>query len=261
MKPSLLALAMALALSSCSTLPRPEVGASTTNQKEALALMQESSRAGGRPYQTQSRVDVRYSGEWGKLVTKVQPILVDREFRKSSEESYFPRASKVRQVHRGPGGEKVVVRTPGSISVTRNGERVTDQEELDAAALVADCYVVFTFGSSALVDRGAGWKIIGQRQLNGESCTLVAGTVRPGFGASGADGVIAWIGDESKRLHRVQLTLFGLESTAGADVDVTFDDFQPGPRGTEWPRSFVERVRRPFDALAHTWRMDRIRSR
>ena len=72
---------------------------------------------------------------------------------------------------------------------------------------------------------------------------------------SEADGVIAWIGDETQRLHRVQLTLLGLESTAGADVDVTFSDFQAGPYGTEWPREFDERIRRPFDVPAHRWRM------
>jgi hypothetical protein len=75
---------------------------------------------------------------------------------------------------------------------------------------------------------------------------------------SEADGVIAWIGNQTKRLHRVQLTLNGLESTAGADVDVTFGNFRPGPEETEWPHHFVERIRRPINAKAHEWKLTTI---
>ena len=78
------------------------------------------------------------------------------------------------------------------------------------------------------------------------------------FGMFAADGMIVWIGDETQRLQRAQASLLGLESTAGADVDVTFGDFQPGALGTEWPRYFNERVRRPFDVQAHEWRMTNL---
>ncbi|MFT5411947.1 MAG: hypothetical protein ACI9NC_004684 [Verrucomicrobiales bacterium] len=261
MKYAIIALGCAGMLTSCTSLPRPEITSETKNQPGALQLVRESSQQAGNPYQRLSRVDVCYDGEWANLATRIQPVVTDPEFRKVSDESYFPKQLKVRQVYRGTGGEKIVTRTGKSITVTRNGKRIADQEELDAAALVADCYVVFTFGSSALLERGSGWRSVGKRKLGGESCTLVAGTVRPGFGNSEADAVIVWIGDESKRLHRVQLTLLGLASTAGADVDVSFNNFQPGPFGTEWPRAFDERIRRPFDIPAHVWRMEELKAR
>ena len=251
----LLPLLPALAVASCTSLPRPVATAPAAPQADALKLLTESSAAAGNPYQRFSRVEVDYDGEWSNFATKTQAILTDPEFRKSSSEIYFPKRGRITQIHRGPGGEKLVTRTRGGIEVVRNGEIVTDEEELQAAALVTDCYRVFTFGSSALLELGSGWTIIGQRSLNGERCTLIAGSMRPGFGLSEGDGVIAWIGDETKRLQRVQMSLLGLASTAGADIDVTFGDFQPGPQGTLWPRYFNERIRRPIDTQAHEWRM------
>jgi hypothetical protein len=70
-----------------------------------------------------------------------------------------------------------------------------------------------------------------------------------------------WISQRDHRLRRVQFTLNGLASTGGADVDVTFGDFQPGLRGTEWPRHFLETVRRPFTAKAHEWQMTELKVR
>ena len=255
------ALSLAAVLASCSSLPRPEVGTTKQSEESAERLLRESSKKSGDPYQRLSRVDVSYDGDWAKFATKIQPAITDPGYRKMSEETYLPRQSKVLQVYNGLEGEKRVTRTPKKITVTRNGKVVANEEELFAAALVADCYVVFTFGSSALIERGSGWHVIGKRHLGGEQCALVAGTVKPGFGMSADDGVIAWIGEDTKRLYRVQLTLFGLESTAGADVDVTYGDFQSGPYGTEWPRYFNERIRRPFDVQVHEWRMTELKVR
>ncbi|MGK0187146.1 MAG: hypothetical protein ACI9R3_002932 [Verrucomicrobiales bacterium] len=246
---------LALTMASCTTLPRPIVEPKSSGAAEATRLLRESSKKSGDPWQRLRQVEVAYDGEWSRFAERTQPVLVDSGYRKASTETYTPDLKKVLQVHRGAEGTKRVVRTPANIRVSRNGNAVADENELQAAALVADAYVMFTFGSSVLRERGAGWRIIGQRTLNGERCSLVSGTFRPGFGMSDADGIIAWIGEESKRLHRVQFTLNGLASTAGADVDVTFGDFQPGPNGTEWPRHFVERVRRPLDLKAHEWRM------
>lgn len=251
----LLALGFVATFNSCSTLPRPAVNTVIKNEAAAERVLRDSSKKSGDPYQRMRRVNVQYDGKWGKLATKIQPIVTDPGYRIASQETYIPRQSKVVQAYRGPEGKKTVTRSRSGIDITRNGTAVTDKEQLHAAALVADSYVVFTFGSSALLELGSGWHIIGNRNLAGERCTLVAGTLKPGLGMAAADGVIAWVGDETKRLHRVQLTLLGLESTAGADVDVTFSDFQPGPFGTEWPRHFNERIRRPLNIQAHEWRM------
>jgi hypothetical protein len=159
------------------------------------------------------------------------------------------------QIHRGPAGEKRVLSTSSKITVWRNDETDPSAESREAAALVADAYIIFTFGSGVLRERGSSWQILGQRNLAGELCTLLSGTMRPGFGMSKAASVIAWIGSRTKRLHRIQLTLNGLASTAGADVDVTFGDLRAGPNGTEWPHHFSVRIRRPINAKAHEWRL------
>lgn len=255
MKTILSSIFLALAMSSCTTLPRPAVELRSENDTEAARILQESSKRGGDPWQRLRQIEVTYEGEWSRFAQRMQPVLVDSGYRKDSTETFTPSLKKVLQIHRGAEGTKRVLRTPDKIQVSRNGTAIVDKDELEAAALVADAYAMFTFGSSVLRERGTDWHVIGKRQLNGEQCHLVAGTFRPGFGMSDADGVIAWIGEKSKRLLRLQFTLNGLAATAGADVDVTFGDFQPGPYGTEWPRHFVERIRRPLDVKAHEWRM------
>jgi hypothetical protein len=224
----------------------------------AIRLLRQSSEISGDPWQKLRQVEVDYDGEWSGFAQRTQPVLVDAGFRKSSTEIYTPGRNSVSQLHRGPAGEKRVQRSPGNLEIWRNGEVSRGTEERRAAALVADAYTLFTFGSSVLKERGTSWRLLGRRMLHGESCQLIAGTLRPGLGESSADGVIAWIGLETKRLLRLQFTLNGLESTAGADVDVTFNDFQPGPYGTEWPRHFLERVRRPLDVKAHEWKMTNL---
>lgn len=247
---------------SCTTLPSPEMsvrdpGGDEATGAGALELLRLSSQRSGDPWQKLERVEVRYEGEWSKFAEMTQPVLVDAGYRKTSLEIYVPSRGLVQQEHRGPAGEKLVHRELGKIEVSRDGMQVTGEEELQAAALVADAYVLFTFGSSVLRERGSGWRVIGQRRLGGERCFLLSGELQPGLGFSERDAVIAWIGEETARLRRIQFSLNGLASTAGADVDVTFKDYQPDPDGfgTEWPRRFVERIRRPLDVKAHEWRM------
>jgi hypothetical protein len=121
---------------------------------------------------------------------------------------------------------------------------------------------MFVFGADYLLARGSDWRLwlaMQRQEIDGDPCSLVFGTLKPGVGRSAEDKVIAWISQRDHRLRRVQFTLNGLESTAGADVDVTFSDFQPGPNGTEWPRHFLETVRRPLTLKAHEWRMTELK--
>ena len=97
--------------------------------------------------------------------------------------------------------------------------------------------------------------------VNDDPCWLISGLLKPGIGRSKGDRIILWISQRDHRLRRVQFTLNGLASTGGADVDVTFSDFQPGPHGTEWPRHFLETLRRPFTTKAHEWRMTDLKVR
>jgi hypothetical protein len=78
--------------------------------------------------------------------------------------------------------------------------------------------------------------------------------LRPGFGAAAEDRVILFIDRTTKQLRRVRMTLNGLESTRGAEVDVTFRDFRRID-GVLWPTDFDERIRVPFDLHAHHWKM------
>ena len=180
-----------LTMASCTTLPRPVVEPRSANDAEATRLLQESSKRSGDPWQRLRQIEVSYDGEWSKFAERTQPVLVDSGYRKSSTETYTPGLNKVLQLHRGAEGTKRVIRTPENVRVSRNDTTVEDKVELQAAALVADAYTMFTFGSSVLRERGTGWRVIGQRSLNGERCQLVSESFRPGFGMSASDGVIA----------------------------------------------------------------------
>jgi hypothetical protein len=88
---------------------------------------------------------------------------------------------------------------------------------------------------------------------------LIAGRLSPGFGNSGEDHFIAWLGCDSSLMRRFQFTLNGLDSTRGADVDVTVADFRKAAEGTVWPGNFVESIQRPLLAKAHQWRMTSLK--
>lgn len=252
-----------LLLAACTSLPNPNLPSGQVSEA-ARQVLEKSAAKAGRPWQRLDKVEVAYAGEWTRIVTKLQPELVNAEYRKSSREVYFPRLNRVEQTHTGPRGTKTVLRTLGNVEVSFPPHRQPTEVEKDAAALVADAYTMFTFGADYLLARGRDWRIwpVMQRQeVEGDPCTLVFGTLKPGVGRSSEDKVIAWISQRDHRLRRVQVTLNGLESTAGADVDVTFSDFQPGPLGTEWPRHFLETVRRPLTVKAHEWRMTELKAR
>lgn len=256
MKILLLAI-VAATFTACTSLPDPRSPVQGSAE-HAVRLLEQSAARAGKPWRRLERVEVAFEGEWTRIVQKLQPELVNAEFRKSSREVYQPRLKRVEQIHTGPRGIKTVRRTPTSIEVSFTEYRVATETEKDAAALVADAYTMFVFGADYLLARGQDWRFwpcMQRREIDGDPCDLIFGTLKPGVGRSDEDQVIAWISQRDKRLRRVQFTLNGLASTVGADVDVTFDDFQPGPNGTDWPRHFLETVRRPLTVKAHEWRM------
>jgi len=248
-------------LAACTSLPNPNSPSGKVSD-EAVKLLEKSAAKAGKPWRSLEKAEVAFTGEWTKIVQKMQPELVNAEYRKSSREVYFPRLSRVEQAHTGPRGVKSVVRTPGKIEVGFSEYRTATEVEKDAAALVADAYTMFVFGADYLLARGHDWRLwlsMQRQEIDGDPCSLVFGTLKPGVGRSAEDKVIAWISQRDHLLRRVQFTLNGLESTAGADVDVTFSDFQPGTNGTEWPRHFLETVRRPLTLKAHEWRMTELK--
>ncbi len=260
MKISVYFLALGLSLLvSCSSLPVPSGSADTGTGADALAVLKRSAAKSAHPWQRYRQVKVSYSGEWSNLATRLQPILTDPGFRKGSVETYQPRSGRVRQFHTGPQGTKEVTRQGSKTVVVVNGKVSNDGQVTAAAALVADAYTAFLFGPSWLVGRGSDLSLLAQKSLGGERCTLVAGKLSPGIGSSAADYFIAWIGDESGLMRRFQFSLNALDSTRGADVEVTFSDHWKAADGSIWPGHFIETIERPILTKAHDWRLTGLR--
>lgn len=207
---------------SCATLRDPSSVPTSQNNPTAYAILKKSAASQGNPWQRYDRVEISFDGEWGRLATKIQPVLTDPDFRKSSVEIYLPKSGKVFQTHTGPSGIKTVARSGGKVSVSYNGNAFQTAETLDAAALVVDAYTLFVFGSSKLVESATCLQLLPSEAMNGEVCHLVSGALKPGLGNSPKDRFIAWISKDTGYLLRLQFTLNGLESTQGADVDVPF---------------------------------------
>jgi len=255
----ILPMGAAALLASCSSLPVPGRATAGAPTEEARRIIKQSAASHGDPWKNYREVKVEYTGQWAPIAERLQPGLTDSGFRKSSVETYQPAAGKVRQVHTGPLGTKTVDRQRPETHVGFNRTASSDQEVLDSAALVADAYTAFLFGPSWLSRKGTDFKLIGERTLDGERCHLIAGRLSPGFGNSREDHFIAWIGRDRLLMKRFQFTLNGLNSTRGADVDVTFSDYRKAADGSVWPRNFVEYIQRPLLAKAHQWRMTALR--
>ncbi|MGB6219616.1 hypothetical protein [Haloferula sp.] len=220
-------------------------------------MLKRSTDATGDLWKRYQEVEVSYDGDWTGLVKRLQPDLVDAEFRKSSREIYEPRSRVVKQWHRGPGGTKTVIRTPGKVEVNYEdvGDKAVTEEIRDASALVADAYTAFLFGASFLLEEGQSLELLKEEELGGEVCDRVQGRLSPGFGFSEEDRFVVWIGRDSGWMRRLQFTIDGLASTRGADVEVSFFDHWQAKDGSIWPGRFVEWVERPVHVKAHEWWM------
>ena len=243
-------------LASCSSLPVPGGSAGRGTSADAVAVLKRSAATSGNPWRNYREVKVAYSGEWSNLATRLQPVLTDPGFRKGSVETYQPRAGRVLQRHSGPQGTKQVVRQGSKTEVLVNGTASKDSEVIAAAALVVDAYTAFLFGPSWLVGRSNDLTLLEEKPLGGERCELVAGRLSPGIGSSAEDQFIVWIGKDSGLMRRFQFSLNGLDSTRGADVEVTFSEHWKAADGSIWPGHFVETIQRPILTKAHDWRLN-----
>jgi len=242
-------------IASCSSLPLPGPRVISRSNKSAAEVLEKSAILQGDPWKNYRCVEVAYQGKWSMLATKLQPVLSDPDFRKSSFEIYQPRLLQVSQVHSGPQGTKRVLRKNRSTEVGFNGTQSNDRDVIAAAALVSDAYTIFLFGPSWLSANGRDFHFLRERTLDEEPCQLVAGRLAPGIGSATADHFIAWIGKNSGLMKRFQFSLNGLDSTRGADVDVTFSEHWKAKDGSIWPAHFIEYIQRPILAKAHDWRM------
>ena len=250
----LLLAAMAGLLSACSS-PQICTRDITKSDPAAKALLNASQDAHGKMAFTKVRdVSVRYEGKWAAVGPKFQPVLADTKFRRGSEERLLIASRLMAQEHSGPGGKKVVVREPGTVAVAYNAVASNDAEASRAAALVADAYALFLLGPFYFDRPGVVLAPNGEGIVDKAMCDQVLAVLRPGFGMAKEDRVILFIDRTTKQLRRVRMTLSGLASTRGAEVDVTFRDFR-NIGGIVWPTDFDERIRVPFDLHAHHWRM------
>lgn len=247
---------IALFLVGCTKIPDARPGGS---DPAALVLLQQSAEAHGwARLQQRTAVHADFDGSWSWLVSRVQPVLVDRDFRGRSSERYAIATPAVDQTHHGKGGEKRVRRDAAGTRVWYNGVESADPEVRDAAALVADNYRMFLLGPGFFLERAAVVHPLGRSTIDGHRCDDVLAVLRPGLGNSTEDRVILSIDRDNRVLRRVRITVEGLASTRGAIADIAFSDHVRFD-GVLFPTRYVETLKRPFPADVHDWRLTGIR--
>ena len=244
-------------------------GPISSSDPDALSLLHLSATAHGLPaYAGIDDLNVSYAGHWHRLVTILQPVLVDSRFRGGSQERLLLHDGVIAQSHSGIDGHKQVVKINpanegGSVHVWFNGEETHDRDRIDAAALVADAYSLFLLGPIWLDVNAsprrdiqaarAGTAEVRQTQQT-YICDVLNLRLSPGIGNSDADQLALYIDHETRLMRRVRMTLNGLESTRGALVDV--DTFaHRSMHGIMWPTAFHERLLRPVPLDVHEWRL------
>lgn len=244
----------ALLLAGCAS-SQIDAGPIAKSDPAATAILAAAQRAqGGAAFARVHELRVRYEGRWAAIGPRFQPVLSDRGYRRTSEERLSLPSRRMVQEHTGPAGHKRVVRSPGQVSVAYDGIPTNDPEKRRAAALVADAYTLFLLGPFYFDRPGVVLTAAKPAAVDGAPCDQILAVLRPGFGFADEDRVVLSLDRATHRLRRVRFTLNGLESTRGAEVDVTFREFRE-QAGMSWPTDFDERIRVPFDLPAHHWRM------
>lgn len=259
------AAAAAVTLPGCSTM-LPMVETPPDTGRDATALFAETCEAHGlAALRALSDFSIAYDGEWRWLIDRIQPILVDKGYRKTSDERWLLREGVVAQRHSGPQGVKQVVRELprgvwggraerfGSARAWYDGTETRDATVLAASALVVDAYGLFLLGPLWLAGRDLPMRRAGTATVDGRACELLEVWQRPGIGFTAMDRLSLAIDRRDRTMRRVTFTLESLDSTRGAVVETdTFDHVRRD--GVLWPTRFYERLRRPFPNFpAHDW--------
>ena len=241
-------------MTACSSVPMPQ---QSKTQADARALLDQSQAAHGKAAFSVIRdLSVAYDGTWFDIVTKVQPILTDKTFRKASEERmiFTDKFSDnvIAQIHTGDAGKKMVLRGGGlplgeRASVWLNQQPETNRDKIAAAHLVVEAYQLFLY-PAFYVERATHLERVGTGSVGGRECELLLAVMRPGIGNSVEDRVVLYIDKQDKLVRRVRLTLEGLDSTKGAIVDVDHSKFVE-IAGVTWPTHFYESLVAPFPGL------------
>ena len=249
-------------LTGCTT-PLPLTAGIPASQDDAERLLLESAQAHGlAAYRGLQDINVRYTGEWRAFVDRVQPVVVDKAYRGSSEERILPAAGIVAQAYSGTAGRKQVAwqrqpgqrKDPGQVSVWFNGQASADPEVLSAASLVAEGYGLFLLGPLWLVGRGHTMQRGGSEQVDGRPCEVVQVWLQPGLGQVALDRVAVCMDAKTHLTRRVRFTLEGHAATQGAVAQVDTFDHQER-HGVMWPMRFFEKVVHPLPLPAHDWKI------
>ncbi len=239
-------------LGACASLPQSTIEGSS---KEGQALLEASAAAHGWDnYRKLKDINVSYDGQWFSLVKRLQPVLVDDQFRGSSEERMIRANRFIGQTHQGPGGLKQVSRSISNVDIWYNGKSDNDTDKRAAAALVTEGYRLFLLGPMYLLEREAIVELAGTETINGIDCDRLLARLRPGLGFSREDTVLMWIGKSDRIARRVWFSLEGMASTQGAIAEVEMFDFM-ALSGVNWPTRFFERIHRPVKLDVHRWRL------
>lgn len=262
-----------LVLSACVSSPsRPYDTPGPIDRINAQGVIAAARTAHGvQSYEALHDINVSYAGDWSWLVTKLQPVLTDANFRGNSQERLLPAERIVAQRHTGLGGAKQVVRTgpqiigqsalqqpqfsTGDIAVSYNTVPSRDAEVLDAAAMVVDGYSFFLLGPLALTSADTRFRYVLADAIDGRDYDVLTTSTSPGLGRSQGDTLTFWFDRETHLMRRVRFSLNGMESTQGAVAEVEVSDYVLYA-GVQWPTRFVERLIKPVPGLTvHHWRL------
>lgn len=249
-------------LAGCAT-PLPLGAPEPASDAAAARLLQASAEAHGLvAYRRLRDINIRYEGAWRPVIDSVQPVVVDKAYRGSSEERLMPAAGINAQAYTGTAGRKQVAwqrgdgsaARAGRVAVWRNGVPVTDADVLAASALVAECYGLFLLGPLWLAERGFNVQPGASERVDGRMCDVVQVWMRPGLGLVALDRVALCIDRTSGLTRRLRFTLEGFPGTRGAVAEVDTFDYERR-FGVMWPMRSYEEVVHPIRLPAHDWRI------
>jgi hypothetical protein len=230
----------------CTTIPAVTTTQSSVAAKALLAATQKAH--GAEAFAKIRDLSVDIDGEWATVVPKLQPILTDVQFRKSSQERLLLTQNVTAQKHNGPGGDKVVLKQGGQVSVVYNTKQEGTAAQVASSHLVMEAYKLFLM-PAFYMQRAALLEQAGTDTVDGHACDLLVAVLRPGFGDAVEDRAMLYIDQQTKLVRRVRLTLEGFESTKGAVVDTTYRAYQE-VAGVTWPTHLYEDLVSPFRGLA-----------
>jgi len=251
-----LPLVLVLLLSGCMSRGIPQAGGHGEHPA-ARAVLQKSAEAHGlAAFRQIDDISVGYAGEWHGLVSKLQPTLIDADFRQGSQERILVKGGPlISQHHRGAKGGKQVIRRSADVQVFYNDVPADDRDVLAAAALVADGYRMFLTGPFYFLEGNLSLEVGDSEAVDGRPCTTLVAVRRPGHGLSAEDRYLLFIDAENYLLRRIRFTMDGLQSPRGAIAEVDFFDHKQ-IAGVTWPTRFYERLRKPIPGLpVHDWRL------